>query len=357
MSITKKIFGTTQSGAQVFNFTLCNLNGMSVELSEYGASIVKLIVPDKNGHKIDVVGGYDFLSSYELADGYQGAVVGRFANRIAKGRFCLDGVYYQLSLNERKNHLHGGESGGIGHKVWHSEILNNGEEPSVRFYCVSPDGEDGYPGTLSIDVTYTLKSSNTLALRYNAISDKKTIVNLTNHAYFNLGGYSSGRIHEHILTLNADRYIETDNELIPTGNIISVENTPFDFRTPKKIGRDIGANDKDIKLAGGYDHCFVFPDNKDKREVVERAALFCEASGIELKLLTNQPAVHIYSGNFMNNKKFPLKNECPQIPQTTLCMETERIPDSINHSNFTDCILCEGDKYDYTTEFVFGIRN
>ena len=231
MSVTKKFFGKLSDGREVYTYTLKNAAGMKVKLSEFGAAIVKLVTPDRNGTFTDVVCGYDSMYGYENGDGYQGAVVGRWGNRIAKGRFTLDGVEYQLSLNNGNNHLHGGAVDKISHKIWSVEILSDGEEPAVKFSYFSPDGEENYPGNLNISVTYTLTADNALALHYEATTDKKTVINLTNHSYFNLGGYASGSIHDHILWVDADSYLETDEELIPTGRMIPPQDLPLTLQS------------------------------------------------------------------------------------------------------------------------------
>ena len=219
----------------------------------------------------------------------------------------------------------------------------------------SPDGDENYPGTLSLTVTYTLLRSNALSIHYEATTDKKTVVNLTNHAYFNLGGFSSGKIFDHVLQMDADKYIPTDENLIPTGEIRSVIRTPFDFREPKTIGEDFDLENPDMKLAGGFDHCLCFTGGETKTPVL-RIEAYEPNSGRLMQVYTNQPCVQFYSGNFLNNESYPFKGGYPQRIQTLMCLETQHMPDSINHDNFTNCVLRPGEKYDYTTEYRFSVK-
>jgi len=353
MSIEKALFGKLFDGSEVYSYTLKNVNGMSAKILTYGGAIAELRVPDKNGCFTDVVGGYDCIESYVGADGYQGALIGRFGNRINKGKFTLDGVDYSLFINNNDNHLHGGEYG-FNSKIWDAEAID-GDEPTLRLHILSPDGDEGYPGNLDLTVTYHLSNENGLSIRYEATTDKATPINLTNHCYFNLGGYASGSIHSHVLTLDADTYIPTDDRLIPTGEIRSVEGTPFDFRTPKVIGEDICSDNTDIKLAGGYDHCFNFVGGETEIPV-KRCELYEANSGRVMTVYTNQPCVQFYSGNFLKNAQYPFKGGYRQCPQTLMCLETQHMPDSINHANFTNCVLRPGEKYDYTTEYRFSVK-
>lgn len=352
-NIEKKLFGTLSDGEEVYAYTMKNAGGMSVKILSYGGAIAEIRVPDRNGCFTDVVGGYDCLNSYVNGDGYQGALIGRFGNRIAKGKFTLNGVDYTLFCNDGANHLHGGKCG-FNAKVWDVEAID-GDEPSLKLHLFSPDGEEGYPGNLSLTVTYRLSAENGLSVRYEATSDKDTVINLTNHSYFNLGGYASGSIHSHELMLDADTYLATDGGLIPTGEIKSVAGTPFDFRSARKIGDGINADNGDIKLAGGYDHCFNFVGGATEKPV-KRAELYDAASGRVMTVYTDQPCVQFYSGNFLKNERYPFKGGYRQSPQTLMCLETQRMPDSINHAGFTNCVLKAGEKYNSTTEYRFSVR-
>ena len=353
MSIKRKLFGVLADGREVYSYTLKNSNGMSAKILNYGGTIVKLKVADRNGCFTDVIGGYDCLESYLGGDGYQGALIGRFGNRINKGKFTLEGVDYTLFINNNDNHLHGGEFG-FDKKLWEAEAID-GDEPVLKLHIVSPDGDEGYPGNLDLTVTYKLSAENGLSIRYEATTDKATPLNLTNHTYFNLGGYASGSIHSLELMIDADTYLPTDERLIPTGELRSVAGTPFDFRTSKKIGMDINADCLDLKLAGGYDHCFNFTGGKTD-EPVKRCELYDEKSGRVMSVYTNQPCVQFYSGNFLTNEKYPFKGGYPQKIQTLLCLETQHMPDSINQDGFTDCVLRPGEKYDFTTEYRFSVK-
>lgn len=353
MSIKKKLFGILDDGREVYSYTLRNANGMKVKIITYGGAITQIKVPDKNGCFTDVIGGYDCLDSYVRGDGYQGALIGRIGNRIAKGRFSLMGKEYKLFINNGENHLHGGEYG-FSTKIWDATAIDE-DEPSLVLHYLSPDGEEGYPGNLDVTVTYKLTNENGLSIRYEATTDSATILNLTNHSYFNLGGYASGSIHSHKLWLDADTYIPTDAGLIPTGEIRSVEGTPFDFRTSKEIGTEIGSDNIDIRLAGGYDHCLNFVGGETK-EPVKRAELYDPQSGRVMSVYTNQPCVQFYSGNFLTNEEFPFKGGYKQSIQTLLCLETQKMPDSINHDNFTNVVLMPEEKYDYTTEYRFSVK-
>ena len=354
MSIQKQFFDNLPDGRPVHRYVMQNANGMKAAILDFGGAIQQILVPDRKGRYSDVVGGYDNAYDYYYGDGYQGALIGRVGNRICKGKFTLDGVVYDnLYINNGENHLHGGKEG-FNAKIWDVTPID-GDEPALKLHYVSPDGEEGYPGTLDVTVTYTLKANNALSIRYVATTDKKTILNLTNHCYFNLGGFASGKIYDHLLMLDAQTYLATDENLIPTGELKSVEGTPFDFRTPKAVGKDFYADDRDLKLAGGYDHCFNFTGGKTDTPVL-RGSLYDPKSGREMKVYTNQPCIQFYSGNFLTNAEHPFKGGYPQAQRNALCLETQHMPDAINHDNFTSTVLCPGEVYDYTTEYEFSVR-
>ena len=351
--ITKQYFGTMDDGTDVHSYLLKNDDGMSVRICEFGGAIMELCVPDRLGRFTDVVAGYDSLRDYVLAPGYLGALVGRVCNRIAKGKFRLGVNEYQIYKNNNGNSLHGGKVG-FSHKIWSAQA-EDGEEPRLILSLVSPDGDENYPGTLTVTVTYTLLSTNALSIRYEATTDKKTIVNLTNHAYFNLGGFSSGKIFDHVLQMDADKYIPTDENLIPTGEIRSVARTPFDFRTPKTIGEDFDLENPDMKLAGGFDHCLCFAGGETEAPVL-RIEAYEPNSGRLMQVYTNQPAVQFYTGNFMWEIEAPLKGGYPASVQAAFCLETQKMPDAINHSNFNNVVLNPNEKYDYTTIYQFTTK-
>lgn len=351
--ITKHYFGTLDDGCDVHSYLLKNDAGMSVRICEFGGAIMEICVPDRLGRITDVVAGYDSLRDYVLAPGYLGALVGRVCNRIAKGKFRLGVNEYQIYKNNNGNSLHGGKVG-FSHKIWNAKA-EDGEEPCLILTLISPDGDENYPGTLMVTVTYTLLRSNALSIHYEATTDKKTVVNLTNHAYFNLGGFSSGKIFDHVLQIDADKYIPTDENLIPTGEIRSVIRTPFDFRSPKTIGEDFDLENPDMKLAGGFDHCLCFTGGESKTPVL-RIEAYEPNSGRLMQVYTNQPAVQFYTGNFMWEIEAPLKGGYPASVQSAFCLETQKMPDAINHSNFNDIVLNPDEKYDYTTIYQFSTK-
>ncbi len=339
--IEKKRFGEID-GREVSLYILKNDN-LEVTLSDYGATIIRVRLTLKNGEVRDLVRGYDDLESYMNADGYLGAVVGRVGNRICRGKFTLDGKDYELYCNNGVNHLHGGKIG-FDKKIYDTAI----DGDSILFSATSPDGEEGYPGKLDYSVKYTLSESS-LRLDYYAVTDKATPVNLTNHVYFNLMG--AGTVYSHRITLDADRYIPTDDTLIPTGEIRSVEGSPFDFREEKLISAAILGTHKDIILGGGLDHCVVFTDRGEGLH--ERIKVTSPDGLVTLKTYTDLPAVQLYSGNFLGNKEFPFRGGEKQIKRAAFCLETEAMPDSVNHSNFTNTVLRPGEEYKTTTVYEF----
>ncbi len=351
--ITKQYFGIMPDGQDIYSYLLTNNSGMSVRICELGGAIMELRVPDKFGRLGDVVAGYDSLRDYILCPGYLGALIGRVGNRIGGGTFTLDGTEYKLYQNDNANSLHGGEVG-FSHRVWNVKA-EDGEEPRLALTLTSPDGEEGYPGTLSVTVTYTLLSSNALSIHYEATTDKKTVVNLTNHTYFNLGGFASGKIFDHVLQMDADAYIPTDAQLIPTGEIRRVAGTPFDFRSHKTIGRDFDMENADIKTAGGFDHCFCFTGGETSEPVL-RIEVYEPNSGRVMQVYTDQPCVQFYSGNFMYQIESPLKGGYPASNQIAFCLETQKMPDSINHPNFTNTVLVPGELYTHSTVFKFSVK-
>ncbi len=350
MSITKTSFGFLEDGSEVFAYTMIGKGGLVARVTDYGATILSLLAHDKNGSLTDVLGGYDSIYDYAHTSGFQGAVVGRFANRIRHASFMLDGVEHHVTDNRGGDHIHGGKIG-FDKKIWATEVCD-GEEPSVTFTYVSPDGEEGYPGTLTVNVIYTVTADNALSIRYLATTDKKTILNLTNHSYFNLSGFASGDIKDHLLTIDAGRYLKSDDKLIPTGEIVSVEGTPFDFRSEKAVGRDIEEDHEDLLKAGGYDHCFCFEDVT--KEIKLRATVRDPKSGRVMKMYTNQPCVQLYTGNGLKNDGHPLKGGCVKFKYMSLCLETQHMPDSVHYDHFTDVTLDVGETYDYTTVYAFS---
>lgn len=350
MHVEKTYFGEA-FGRAVDKYTLTVDSGVSVSIITLGGAITSLFVPDREGRLADIVGGYDDLSDYVEGDGYQGALIGRFGNRIAKGAFTLDGIDYKLFVNNGPNHLHGGEYG-FSHKVWDAEAGIEDDGCTLTLRYTSPDGEEGYPGTLKVTVTYKLSQDNALSIKYRATTDKKTVLNLTNHTYFNLGGFDSGKIFDHELYIDADSFLETDETLIPTGRRVSVEGTAFDFRTPKTIGRDFDLSYEPLRIAGGYDHCMNFTERAEPMSEA-RARVYEQKSGRVMEVWTDQPCVQFYSGNFLNNPDHDFKGGYPQGLQNMFCLETQKMPDSVNHPDFTDCTLDVGEVYETTTVYKF----
>ncbi len=317
----------------------------------YGAIIASIRVPDKNGHVDDIVLGYDSLAGYLTSAPYFGAVVGRYGNRIAKGRFTLDGHAYQLATNNGPNHLHGGNKG-FDKVVWAAEPFRSDSGSGVSMRYTSADGEEGYPGTLSVTVRYTLTDRGQLVVDYRATTDKATPINLTQHSYFNLAGAGSHDVLDHTLQLDADRYTPVDSTLIPTGTLTPVTGTPFDFRTPVAIGAQIASRDPQLLYGKGYDHNFVL----DRKEpgLTHAARLSEPTTGRTLDIVTTEPAIQFYSGNFLDGT---LTGKGGQLyrHRAGLCLETQHYPDSPNHPDFPSTILRPNQEYRSQTVFTFGV--
>lgn len=350
-SVASAPFGAMPDGTPVRRFTLVNDSGMTVRIMTYGATITSLEVPDRHGELGDVVLGYDSLAGYLASSPYFGAIVGRYGNRIARGKFTLDGRSYSLAINNPPNSLHGGDTG-FDKRVWGAEPVETDSTVGVRMTLTSRDGEEGYPGTLRATVTYALRRDrNALAIDYQATTDKATPVNLTNHSYFNLGGASSGDILGHLLTLHADSMTPVDNTLIPTGAITPVEGTPFDFRTPMAIGARIAAPDSQLAHGGGYDHNFVV--NRTGPGLVPVATVTEPASGRTLTISSTEPGVQFYSGNFLDGT-LTGKGGVVYKHRAAFCLETQHYPDSPNQAGFPSTILRPGDTLRSRTVWVFG---
>lgn len=350
--ITRQFFGTMEDGKEVYTYTMRSPSGMSVRICELGGAVMELRTPDKFGKYTDIVCGFDSVRDYLMTTSYVGALIGRVGNRIAGGKFTLDGKEYHLYCNDKINSLHGGRIG-FSHRLWNVSP-EDGDEPKLTLTLISPDGEEGYPGTLEVKVVYTLLHDG-LSIRYFAKTDRRTILNLTNHTYFNLGGFASGKIFDHVLQMDADAYLPTDGTLIPTGEIRSVAGTPFDFREPKTIGQDFYAENDDLRTAGGYDHCFCFTGG-ETQEPVWRISVYEQNTGRLMQVYTDQPCVQFYSGNFLHDAEHPFKGGYPEVPQTAFCLETQKMPDAINHPNFTDTVLRPGETYHHTVLYRFSVR-
>lgn len=350
-SVTRRPFGQTPSGAPVYLYTLTNSHGMQVKITNYGGTIVSLSTPDRTGKLGDIALGYNDLADYEKNSPYFGSIVGRFANRIAHGQFTLDGKTYHLFLNNGPNTLHGGKIG-FDKVVWTAEPEQGKSSAGVALRYVSKDGEEGYPGILSTRVTYTLKNDDSLRIDYTATTDKDTVVNLSNHTYFNLAGEGNGTVLDHVLTINADRYTPVDKTSIPTGQLAPVAGTPFDFRKPHAVGERIRENNVQLKNAGGYDHNWVLRPHGHK--MAEAVRVYCPRSGRVMTIFTTQPGLQIYSGNFLDGSIVG-KSGKRYVHNGALVLETQHFPDSPNHANFPTTVLKPGDVYRESTILKFSV--
>lgn len=348
-AVRSEAFGKTADGKPVELYTLTNANGIEVRAITYGAIITSLKVPDRSGRVADVVLGFDTLDGYIKDHPYFGAIIGRYANRIAKGRFTLEGRTYTLATNNGPNHLHGGNKG-FDKAVWNAAPVPG--QSAVAFTRISPDGEEGYPGSLTVRVTYTLTDKNELAVDYHATTDKATPVNLSHHSYFNLAGDGAGDILGHELMIDADRYTPVDTALIPTGAIAPVQGTPFDFRKPTVIGARIDQPNEQLKNGKGYDHNWVL--TRRGAGLQPAARLTDPASGRTLDIATTEPGMQFYSGNFLDGT---LTGKAGHVykHRAGLCLETQHFPDSPNQPKFPSTILKPGEEYRSKTVFTFGV--
>ena len=353
MNISTEPFGTTADGQSVDKITLINHDDMVASFITYGATLTELYVSDRNHTFEDVVLGFDNLSQYETQSPYFGSTVGRVANRIAKGRFTLNGKTYQLAINNAPNHLHGGVKG-LDKRVWTAQTMKTAEGPAVKFTYTSPDGEEGYPGNLDIAVTYTLTQSNELKIQYAATTDQPTPANLSHHSYFNLAGNGRGDILHHQLQLEASRYTPTDETLIPTGEITSVQGTPFDFRRPTTIGEQIDQIDPTSgNPPGGYDLNYVIEGERGRLRLA--ATVLEPRSGRVMEVWTDQPGVQFYSGNFLDGS-ITGKRGVIYKKHAGFCLETQHVPDSVNHPQFPSIILQPRETYRHVCIYRFSTR-
>ncbi|MGA1980608.1 MAG: aldose epimerase family protein [Sedimentisphaerales bacterium] len=352
MSIKKQAFGKTADGQNVDLYILTNTNGLKAKIMTYGGILTSLQVPDRNGNFADIVLGCDSLDEYIKGTPYFGAIVGRYANRIAKGKFTLDGVEYTLAVNSSPNHIHGGIKG-FSMVVWNAEQMHTDEGPALKLTYRSYDGEEGYPGNLSCMVSYTLTNNNELKISYEAKTDKATVINLTHHSYFNLGGHNSGDVLGHELQIFADNFTPTDKDLIPTGEIKPVKGTPLDFTKPTAIGSRIK------QVGAGYDHNYVLNSSPPSCFLKKAGGLALAASAYEpksgrvMEIFTTEPGVQFYTGNFLNNKG---KEGAFYGKHTGFCLETEHFPDSPNKPGFPSVVLKPGEKYTQLTVHKFSAR-
>lgn len=346
MTITKSSFGITKDGQEAFLYCLKNTDGAYVTITSYGCRIVSICVPDKNGELKDVCLGYDTLAEYEADTAGFGAVIGRHANRIGKGIFTLNDKTYHLAINNGPNHLHGGLRG-FHHYNWDSQIVGS----TLRFTRTSPDGEENYPGTLTMTVTYTWSEDNELGISYEAVSDQDTVFNTTNHAYFNLDGEDADTALEHYLIINADQFTESDNDDLTTGNILDVENTPFDFRTAKTIGQDIHGDHWQVQHSKTYDHNFVLKGSG----LSEAAVLSSDNSGIRMTCFTDQPGLQLYvpaqspAEHGKNGRCYPAYG--------SVCLETQHFPNATSFPHFPSVVLKAGETFKSKTIYHFSISS
>jgi aldose 1-epimerase len=345
--VKKNSFGKLPDGTEIQQFTLRNGQGAVAKVITYGATLTELWIPGKSGKNADVVLGFDNLAGYLTDHPYFGATVGRYANRIAKGQFSLDGRQYSLFINNGPNSLHGGKIG-FNRRVWKAEPVALAHGAAVKFTCISEDNEEGYPGRLTVRVTYELSDENALKITYAASTDKPTVVNLTNHSYFNLSGAGSGDILKEVLQLDADRYTPVDSTLIPTGELKSVEGTPFDFRKPTAIGERYAQ----VPGTGGYDHNFVL--NGEAGSLRKSGELYDPVSGRQMELWTTEPGVQIYMAIGLNGAIKGIGGAYRQFG--ALCLETQHFPDSPNHPNFPATVVRPGNDYQSETIYKFSAK-
>jgi len=355
-TIMMRSFGRTNEGKETMIYTLTNRNGMKAEIADLGGIVVRLLAPDRDGQMADVVLGLNSLDEYATISPYLGCIVGRYANRIAYGRFTLDGETYTLATNDEGGgipcHLHGGIKG-FDKVVWDAEPVIEDEVAGLRLHYVSKDGEEGYPGNLDVTVVYWLTNDNELKIEYSATTDKPTPVNLTHHSYFNLKGEGNGDILDHVLTINAEAFTPINEGLIPSGELQAVKNTPMDFTEPHAIGERIAADFDQLKLGRGYDHNYVI--NKAEGRMALAATAHEPASGRYMEVWTTEPGVQLYTGNFLDGSVVG-KSGKPYDFRMGFCLETQHYPDSPNQPSFPSTILRPGEEYKTTTIYKFGVK-
>ena len=345
MGVVKKEFGKNSKGEQAYFYEITNASGMKAIVTDFGATLHSLYVPDKNGEMLDVVWGYDSVAEYEIDNGpFFGATVGRIANRTGGAVVTINGVDYPMEANERTNCLHSGSQ--CYHvRMWNAEILEN----AVRFSILSPDGDQGLPGNFDISVTYTVTDDNALKITYDGVSDKDTLVSMTNHSYFNLNGDKSDSILEHELWLNADAFTRVNNEMISTGEIIDVTGTAMDFRTAKTFGRDINHDEEPLNIGSGYDHNFVLNAHEADEAI---AKVVSEDSGIVMEIFTDCPGMQVYTGNFLLDK--PGKRGRTYPNRSAVAFETQQFPDAMHHENFPSPLVRAGETFFTETVYKFS---
>ena len=350
--VTKANFGQTADGKAVEIYTLTNSRGSEARIMTYGGTVVSLKVPDKSGNLGDVVLGYDSVADYEKHTSFFGALIGRYGNRIAKGKFSVGGTEYTLATNNGENHLHGGVKG-YDRVAWTARAFTSAAGANLELKYLSKDGEEGYPGNLNITVLYTLTEANELKIIYSATTDKATVVNLTHHSYFNLAGAGTPTILDHDMMINASKFTPTDAGSIPTGELKNVKGTPFDFTKSVAIGKRIDQDDEQLKFGKGYDHNWVL--NKTGKALTLGATVYEKTSGRVMKVLTTEPGMQFYSGNFLDGS---IRGKSGQdYPyRSGFCLEAQHYPDSPNEPKFPSTVLKPGQKYSQTTVYQFSVR-
>lgn len=351
-NISKESYGKTPEGQTVDLYTLTNSHGMQAKITNYGGIVVSLTAPDRNGKFDDVVLGLGSLDAYLKGHPYFGAIVGRYANRIAKGHFKLNGVDYKLAVNNGENHLHGGIKG-FDKVIWDATTVQTKDLVGISLSYVSKDGEEGYPGSLAVRVIYTLTSNNELKIDYSATTNKDTVVNLTHHSYFNLAGEGVGDILNHQLQINASRFTPTDAGSIPTGELRLVRGTPFDFNTSTAIGARINQTDQQLQFGNGYDHNWVL--NGHAGELRQAATVFEPTTGRTMQVWTTEPGIQFYTGNFLDGTLTGPRGQAYQR-RSGFCLETQHYPDSPNEPGFPTTVLKRGARFRSTTVYRFGVR-
>lgn len=348
--LKKANFETTIDGKQVSLYSIKNENGVEIDITNYGGRVVALMVPDKNGKFEDISLGYDSIQGYLAQEDFFGTLIGRYGNRIALGKFTLDGEEYTLATNNDPNHLHGGP-GGFHARVWD---VNQVDDQTLELMYVSPDMEEGYPGELSVKVVYHLTDDNELQIDYTATTDKKTIVNLTNHTYFNLNGAGNGDINGHELMVNADYFTPVDETLITTGELLEVEGTPFDFKELTAIGARVDEDYDQLKYGNGYDHNFVV-NHEEPGDTTLAAKVVAPESGRTLEVYTTEPGIQFYGGNFLDGTAVGNKGKAYEF-RSAFCLETQHYPDSPNKPEFPSVVLEPGDTYKSYCSYKFGVQ-
>lgn len=350
-AIEAEAFQKTLDGKQVDLYALVGEGGAGMLVTNYGARIVALCVPDANGNPVDVVLGYNNLDDYKaMREAYLGAAIGRFGNRIGGGKFSLEGVEYQLIQNDGQNSLHGGPSG-YHDKVWDVTVV---DQNKILFTYSSPDGDQNYPGNLEVSMTYELTAENGLRIEYTATTDQATICNLTHHSYFNLSGEGAATINDHVLTIKSDSITPVDNTLIPTGEMMAVAETPFDFSVPTVIGDRIDAEHEQLSFGNGYDHNWVI-SRESLSEVEWGASVYSPVTNIQMDILTDQPGLQFYGGNFLTGKEVGKAGKAYPY-RSAFCLETQRYPDSPNKAHFPSTTLLPGDTYKHVCVYQFSVR-